>query len=296
MVTLPRKKVVNLSRNQVVTFKRKRVVTLGGISNLCYIATNNWVTNSGASNFRNIVIKNSQIVNLTDFGAFMIFENASIQTMIMLFKNNKEANNYTFDYRRLKGEKQTLETVLNLLNGIETPNAVLLSPTINKESLAGKPLTFNTDENSALLNKIKAKHNLFLREKPDRELELRAEVGSGIDVLQDFVSKANVEKLNGKAKVGDGVFVLNQSELDNLKFSKKEKEIIKPYFTTEQLQKYSGNPSNQYWILYTKSDIGKPDKKTKNVPIDSYPKIKKHLNNFISILTVSSPENRTVLD
>ena len=175
----------------------------------------------------------------------MVFENAAIQTMVMLFKNNKEADNYTFDYRRLEGEKQTLETVLNLLNGIETTNAVLLSPTINKESLTGKPLTFNTDENSVLLDKIKSKHNFFLREKPDRELELQAEVGSGIDVLQDFVSKANVEKLNGNAKVGDGVFVLNQTELDNLKFSKKEKEIIKPYFTTEQLQKYSGNPADE---------------------------------------------------
>ncbi len=49
---------------------------------LCFIATNNWVTNAGASNFRNIVIENSQVINLTDFGAYMIFENVSIQTMI----------------------------------------------------------------------------------------------------------------------------------------------------------------------------------------------------------------------
>lgn len=32
-------------------------------SYLCYIATNNWVTNAGASNFRNIVLTKSQIVN-----------------------------------------------------------------------------------------------------------------------------------------------------------------------------------------------------------------------------------------
>ncbi|HLP13221.1 MAG TPA: Eco57I restriction-modification methylase domain-containing protein [Flavobacteriales bacterium] len=252
---------------------------------LCYIATNNWVTNSGASNFRKIVINNSQIVNLIDFGAYMIFENASIQTMIMLFKRDSLVDNYTFDYRRLEGDKLTQDDVLKLLIGADSKNGVILQPKVIKEDLIGKTLTFNSGTNSELLDKIKSKHNFFLREKPDNELKLQAEVGSGIDVLQDFVSKANVEKLNGKANVGDGVFVLSQEEYDNLKFSKKEKEIIKPYFTTEQLQKYSGNPSNQYWILYTKSDIGKPDKKTKKIPIDDYPKIKEHLDKFRSIIT-----------
>jgi adenine-specific DNA-methyltransferase len=252
---------------------------------LCYIATNNWVTNAGASNFRNIVIQNSQIVNLTDFGAYMIFENASIQTMIMLFKNTKTTDDYSFDYRRLEGNKLTLETALNLLSSTPADNCVFLEPKINKAAALNKTLTFNSDTNSELLDKIKSKHNFTLREKPDRELELQAEVGSGIDVLQDFVSKANVEKLKGKANVGDGVFVLSVDEFEKKKFSKTEKEIIKPYYTTEQLQKYSGNSENKYWILYTKSDIGKMDKKTKKIPINDYPKIKEHLDNFKSIIT-----------
>jgi hypothetical protein len=252
---------------------------------LCYIATNNWVTNAGASNFRNIVIQNSQIVNLTDFGAYMIFENASIQTMIMLFKNTKTTDDYSFDYRRLEGNKLTLETALNLLSSTPTDNCVFLEPKINKTAALNKTLTFNSDTNSELLDKIKSKHNFTLREKPDRELEFQAEVGSGIDVLQDFVSKANVEKIKGKANVGDGVFVLSVDEFEKKKFSKTEKEIIKPYYTTEQLQKYSGNSENKYWILYTKSDIGKLDKKTKKIPINDYPKIKEHLDNFKSIIT-----------
>ncbi|MEP7198090.1 MAG: Eco57I restriction-modification methylase domain-containing protein [Saprospiraceae bacterium] len=252
---------------------------------LCYIATNNWVTNAGASNYRNIVIQNSQIVNLTDFGAFMIFENASIQTMIMLFKNTKTTDDYNFDYRRLEGNKLTLENALNLLSAVPTDNCVFLEPKINKAGALNKTLTFNSDTNSELLDKIKSKHNFTLREKPDKELELQAEVGSGIDVLQDFVSKANGEKLKGKANVGDGVFVLTVDEFEKKKFSKAEKEIIKPYYTTEQLQKYSGNSENKYWILYTKSDIGKLDKKTKKIPINDYPKIKEHLDNFKSIIT-----------
>lgn len=252
---------------------------------LCYIATNNWVTNAGASNFRNIVIQNSQIINLTDFGGYMIFENASIQTMIMLFKNTKTIDDYIFDYRRLEGNKLTLENALNLLSNTPTDNCIFLEPKISKASALNKTLTFNSDKNSELLDKIRSKHNFTLREKPDRELELQAEVGSGIDVLQDFVSKANVEKLKGKANVGDGVFVLSNDEFEKKNFSKTEKEIIKPYYTTEQLQKYFGNSENKYWILYTKSDIGKLDKKTKKIPINDYPKIKEHLDNFKSIIT-----------
>jgi len=252
---------------------------------LCYIATNNWVTNAGASNFRNIVIQNSQITNLTDFGAYMIFENASIQTMIMLFKNTKSADNYTFDYRKLEGDKLVLHDVLNLLEGTETEKSVLLSPVVTKANLIDKPLTFNTDENSGLLDKIKAKQNFFLREKADKKLKLQSELGQGIVAPQDFVNKASAEKLKGNISNGDGIFVLSNEEFEAKKFLAKEKEIIKPYFTTDQLQKYFGSSENTHWIIYTKSDINKPDKKTKKVPLDNYPKIKQHLDTFKSVIT-----------
>jgi adenine-specific DNA-methyltransferase len=252
---------------------------------LCYIATNNWVTNAGASNFRNIVIQNSQITNLTDFGAYMIFENASIQTMIMLFKNTKTSDDYSFDYRRLEGDKRTLEDALSLLEKVEKENLYYLQPQITKENLINKTLTFNSDENSILLDKIKAKHNFFIRDEEDKKLNIKTEFGNGIDVMQDFVSKASAEKMKGKAKVGDGVFVLSQVEYDEKKFSAKEKEILKPYYTAKQLNKYYGNPENTHWVIYTKSDINKPDKKTQKIPIDSYPKIKAHLDFFQPIIT-----------
>jgi len=252
---------------------------------LCYIATNNWVTNAGASNFRNIIIQNSQIINLTDFGAYMIFENASIQTMIMLFKNTKSEDNYAFDYRKLEGDKLVLQDVLNLLEGTETEKSVLLSPFVTKANLIDKSLTFNTDENSGLLDKIKAKQNFVLREKADKKLKLQSELGQGIVAPQDFVNKASAEKLKGSISNGDGIFVLSNAEFEAKKFLAKEKEIIKPYFTTDQLQKYFGSPENTHWIIYTKSDINKPDKKTKKVPLGSYPKIRQHLETFKSVIT-----------
>ena len=254
-------------------------------SYLCFIATNNWVTNAGASNFRNIVIANSKIENLTDFGAYMIFDSASIQTMIMLFKNDAVADNYEFDYRCVVGDKPAKEAVLKLLAKAPSDNAVLLNPVITKKNFKDKSLLFTNDENSALLDKIKAKQNFNLREKQDRKKGLKSEVGQGIVAPQDFVNKASADTLSGKVKVGDGIFVLSQGEYQSIPFTAEEKKIIKPYFTTEQLQKYNGSKKNTLWLLYTKSDINQADKLTGKIPIDGYPNIKKHLDTFRDVIT-----------
>ncbi len=252
---------------------------------LCYIATNNWVTNDGASRFRNFVVNESRFLALIDFGSFMAFENASIQTMIMLLQKDKSENGYNFRYERLVGEKLKLKDGINFLEGNNTDDSLRLFPVIHRTSLIDRMLTFNSDERSILLEKLRNKQNFFLHEKADKKNGIRAEVASGIDVLQDFVSDSNVDKLGGIARVGDGVFILSNQELEALDLDENEKEIVKPYFTTEQLHKYYGEPANSHWIIYTKSDINNLDKKSKKRPIDNYPKIKNHLDRFKPILT-----------
>jgi len=73
------------------------------------------------------------------------------------------------------------------------------------------------------------------------------------------VNKASAEKLKDIISNGDGIFVLSNSEFEAKQFLENEKEIIKPYFTTDQLQKYYGSAENTHWIIYTKSDVNKPD-------------------------------------
>lgn len=82
---------------------------------LCFIATNNWTTNSGASKMRTKVLNDSTIHMLLDFGSYMIFESADIQTMVMLFRNDNENDNYNFELRRLVGDKIVFEDVLDLV-------------------------------------------------------------------------------------------------------------------------------------------------------------------------------------
>ncbi len=62
-----------------------------------------------------------------------------------------------------------------------------------------------------------------------------------------------------------------------MKLTKKDIEIIKPYFTTEQLSRYYGNDHNDFWLVYTDKHA------VKN--IKHYPAIKAHLDKYRSVIT-----------
>ena len=80
----------------------------------------------GASILRNKVIKETRICKLIDFGAVMMFESASIQTMIMLFNKDKVTDDYSFDYRRLITSNATEKDAIALLDGTSS-NSVAFS-------------------------------------------------------------------------------------------------------------------------------------------------------------------------
>lgn len=61
--------------------------------------------------------------------------------------------------------------------------------------------------------------------------------------------------------------------------SETEKEIIKPYYTSEQLDRYCTEKKNTHWIIYTNSEFKNINK------IEDYPAIKSHLDKFSQIIT-----------
>jgi hypothetical protein len=233
---------------------------------LCFIATNNWVTNAGASLLRNKVISDTKILQLCDFNDYMIFDTASIQTMVMLFQKNNHDDNYVFDYRRLHGDNLT--DVIDLFNHRLTDKTEFLSPTINREFFSGKYLTFSA--NDCILDKMRHTDNVVYLSSD--------EIAQGIVFPQDFLNSKGQEKL-GHHQVGDGIFGLTTDELINLKLSDDEQRLIKPYFTSEQISRYYTSKQNTLWMIYTNSEF----KKTGSMAY--YPNIKRHIDQFSSILT-----------
>jgi len=230
---------------------------------LCFIATNNWVTNSGSSKLRNKVIQDSVIKQFVDFGNLKVFV-ASIQTMIMLFSKDSIMNNYRFDYRKLTGDT-ILSDALDLMDKKSNSKATYLSPVIEREKFKNHFLTFSS--NDIILDKIAEKGN-YLTEK---------ELANGIHPHFDFVNKKLADKHN--LKIGEGIFGLSEKEKNKLQLSENELKLIKPYYTTDQIYRYYTEPKNKLWLIYTDSRFKNP------YSMDNYPKLKKHLDRFTNVIT-----------
>ena len=105
------------------------------------------------------------------------------------------------------------------------------------------------------------------------------EISNGIHHHHDSVNKERQQILGDSFSVGDGIFVLSDSEKQAMQLSEKELELIKPYYTTEQLRRWYGNRNNKEWTIYTDSSFKDSNK------IDYYPNIKKHLDKFKEVIT-----------
>ncbi len=235
-----------------------------------YIAPNNWVTNSGASKFRNIILQKGKLIEFIDFADFKVFDSAGIQTMIYVIQRTDNNENYVFDYAKIEDSKINHET--NQLFLQKNPDSRFLYSKINlqKSQLIDKTFHFNDFNTQVILDKIAAKHNFSLNEK---------EIAQGIVAPQDVLNKSNQIILGEDFKVGEGIFVLDSSELLRLSFSEKEKKYIKPFYTPQELGHFIVNCENKYWLIYTDSSFKNSSK------IEEYPNIKGHLDRFKQVIT-----------
>jgi len=122
-----------------------------------------------------------------------------------------------------------------------------------------------------LLDKIASKRNF--------ELNGKLEVAQGIVAPQDFVNSTAQAKLGSGFVRGQGIFNLSHEEKRALKLTKAESVLVKPFYTTEEFDKYAGSTKNRLWVIYT-------DSKFKNsTEIEPYPALKQHLDQFRKVIT-----------
>jgi hypothetical protein len=238
---------------------------------LTFIATNNWVTNAGASKFRNKVVDDVQILQLIDFGNYKIFESADIQTMIMLFKANNEESEYEFDYRRITDTQVGLDDVIQLFNKIRNDKVKVLNPAFKRSLFRDKSFLFSEGGIDDILNDILNASNF--------QLDDRLEIAQGIVAPQDFVNKASLQELGGNVKLNEGIFYITDKEKKELNLTPEELILVKPFYSTTELDRYYGDKENKYWVIYTDSSFKNPN------AIKPYPNLKKHLDRFQGVIT-----------
>ena len=235
-----------------------------------FIAQNNWVTNAGASVFRNIVLEKGKLVKFVDFGDYKVFESAGIQTMIYIMSHDSDNKWYSIQYSKILNKKVNQDDVIAFLEKQPDSRFRHSYPKIDKPKFLNNFILFTDDSKEDIFSKI---------EKADVFYLTSAEIAQGIVAPQDFVNKKSQAVLGSDFRVGQGIFNLSQEEYNVLNFTEREKDLVRPFYTTNQLGRYYGNSSNEYWVIYTDSRFKNPDN------ILPYPTLKSHLDKFDGVIT-----------
>lgn len=251
----------------IFTCKAIDLLKDGGLHS--FIAQNNWITSAGASKLRNKVLTESVLLSFFDFNDFMVFKDASIQTMIFVLKKKKPNAKYTIEYNKVIDKDITKNQLENYLLTNKGGGVEYVKAEINPTNLIDKTISFVDSDIDDVLKTISDNSNYKFRGE---------DISTGIDIHQDFVNDKHLEILKtDDIKKGEGIFALRNDELNKLKLSQHERQIIKPYYTTEELDQYYGEPKNALWVIYSDMNVRKN--------ISQYPNIKSHFERFRKVIT-----------
>ena len=239
---------------------------------LCFIAQNNWFTNSGAKILRNKIVEDSQIQEINDFANYMIFDSADQQTMILMLSKNK-IENYNFKYSKVLSQDFSKKDLMYFFNNHQSDKMFIENIKFEKKKYKDKYLVFSENKVEKLLDHIEKERNFILKKN-----ELSQGMVGPQETLKSKIWK-DVLKESKLYKSGEGIFCLDDVELKKLKLNKKEKELIKPLYIPEDLQKYYSDNNSKNHVIYTSSEF-----KNKN-KMKNYPNLKKHLDRFKKIIT-----------
>lgn len=225
---------------------------------LGFIAPNNWLTNAGASIFRDKVMTEGEIIQFVDFGDYKVFQDAGIQTMVLIFKKGKVRRSYTVDYAKIIDKLLSENSVVTLLQthfASVQNQAVSFKAEIIPSTHIGKNITFINKTDEKILEKIQNAKNFEL---------LDQEVAQGI------------------VGAPDKCFLVH----DVTRFGPAEREFIKPFFTSTD--RYGSVPRNpDEYILYLS------DKNFRGKKIADYPNIESHFEPFKNVLKEAKIQYKT---
>lgn len=236
---------------------------------LSYIAPNNWTTTTGGKKMRNHIMEEMTIKEFIDFGDYMVFENADQQTMIFLIRKNNLEPLMNVKYSKILNKDKV--NLNEFLQRIAKNYYVFANSHIDRTKYKTNSLiSFLTDRNEDIISKIQNAQKI--------DYLTIDEIAQGIVPNPDVIGKRNITKISQSKikkydiKIGDGVFVVPKNFFDSL--SKKEIEMLKPLYETDNVTKYYFNPDNKKEIIYLTDEINEND----------YPNFINHLSKYKEIM------------
>lgn len=239
-----------------------------------FIAPNNWITNFGSSKLRNKLISEAIIKRYVDFGSSMVFDSASIQTMIFVLEKSKSLNiedSYVFDYTKITSNALDSTQLYNCLYAPNNANCIHFEQKFTPIEFKDQYITFDDPDIKLVIRELDS----ICSFKLDKD-----SISQGIVVPQTRLNKKAAESLGGEHYIGEGVFVLNEKELNLLNLNEKEKKCIIPLLYSENICNWTSDKKYGDYIIYA-------DSLFKN-NINQYPNLKNHLIQYESINTSSN--------
>jgi len=243
-------------------------------SNVAFITTGYYPTATGAKKLRQDFRERAVIKNLINFNELKIFESALGQhNMITILEKAHNENAIAKTCITQRQGTATSEMLQLILNGNDTEacyRKIAQKDLYDGDEYyirtTGSPETLK-DPIQMILDKVK---------KQGVNLGTIHNVNQGIVTGADKVSQKHIDKYDIRAKIGDGIFVLSDEEVNDLKLTVKEKEILKPWFKNSDIkQYYTKTITNEYLIDFNFTSRPK---------IQEYPVIGKHLIRFKRML------------
>lgn len=234
-----------------------------------FIAPNSWLTNAGASIFRDKILREGEIASFIDFGDFKVFEDAGIQTMIFVFRKCTPRSAYHIKYAKVINSDTPEEAVAEFLNsnGSITIDGIRgIDLQFEPQKYIGKTISFIDADGGSVIDQMEHVADFKLTD---------SEIAQGIVPNPDVVNARNIKEIPDAAtagiKVGDGVFAVPKSILH---LGPGEERFLRPLYDTDEIGRYYFDPINRRELIY----IGKKEAP----PIDG--KIISHLKKFQPIM------------
>jgi len=244
------------------------------MASIAFITTNYYTTAMGARKLRHDFKERGIIKDLTSFNELKIFESALGQhnmiTILRKGQNEGVAAQTSITQKQGMATPEILQQILNRKDA-ETQYCRIAQKDLydGKEHyirLSGNELDKNPLQ--ILLNKVRKQGEL---------LGIICNINNGVFAGVDRLNKEKKDKYKIiGANVGEGIFVLTNKEVSDLKLSRREKALVKPLFKNSDIKRYYTNINNEVNLINLRY--------TDRPNLDDYPSIKNHLIKFKKLL------------
>jgi len=224
---------------------------------ISYITNSYWVKSDGSKKLIGRIFKSKTLNEIIFFDDYPIFAEVSGKHMIHSYQNSKLNQSYDIKLVKIYNDD--------------------FNKDINKELV-------EYHSNEIILQKDSINLELNALTLSNKSIELGEIYNTSVGI-QESSDKIAVKKISPELadifKGGEGVFVINKEEVDNLNLNEDELKQLKPYLNTHNVRKYAIDFSDEYLIF--------SDKEVRNdIENNKYPNLKKHLDKVNHFITSSN--------